>query len=155
MAWSASKLFTATVTDLMNNTTAVDANSDTFKIALFTNAITPDQTVASAATAFGAGVWAAGEVFDAAEWATGGVALGSVTSTFASNVYTFDAANTVSTGTSATLVTFFGGLVYDDTIAAPVADQGWCYMYFGGTQTVTDGTLTVIYSASGISTLTL
>jgi hypothetical protein len=155
MAWTNSKLFTATVTDLMNNTTAVDANSDTFKIALFTNAITPDQTVASAATAFGAGVWAAGEVFDGAEWPTGGEALTVVTSTFATNVYTFDAANTVSTGTSATLVTFFGGLIYDDTIAAPVANQGWCYLYFGGTQTVTDGTLTVIYSASGISTLTL
>jgi hypothetical protein len=155
MAWTNSKLFTATVTDLMNNTTAVDANSDTFKIALFTNAITPDQTVASASTAFGAGVWAANEVFDAAEWATGGEALTGVTSSFSSNVYTFDAANTVSTGTSATLVTFFGGLVYDDTIAAPVANQGWAYLYFGGTQTVTDGTLTVIYSASGISTLTL
>ena len=155
MAWTNSKLFTATVTDLMNNTTAVAANSDTFRVALFTNAITPSQTVASAATAFGAGVWAANEVFDAAEWPTGGEALTAVTSTFASNVYTFDAANTVSTGTSATLVTFFGGLVYDDTIAAPVANQGWAYLYFGGTQTVTDGTLTVIYSASGISTLTL
>ena len=36
-----------------------------------------------------------------------------------------------------------------------VVDQGWAYLYFGGTQTVTDGTLTIIYSASGISTLTL
>lgn len=155
MAWSNTKLFTATVTDLMNNTTAIDANADTFKLALFDGAITPNQTVASASTAFGAGVWAANEVFDAAEWPTGGEALTSVTSTYASNIYTFDAADTVSTGTSATLVTFFGGLVYDDTIAAPVANQGWAYIYFGGTSTVTDGTLTVIYSAAGISTLTL
>ena len=155
MAWTNSKLFTATVTDLMNNTTAVDANSDTFRVALFTNAITPDQTVASASTAFGAGVWAANEVFDAAEWPTGGEALTAVTSTFASNVYTFDAANTVSTGTSATLLTFFGCLVYDDTIAAPVANQGWAFIYLGGTQSLTDGTLTILWAASGISTLTL
>ena len=151
MAWTNSKLFTATVTDMMNNTTAIDANSDTFRVALFTNAITPDQTVASAATAFGAGVWAANEVFDAAEWPTGGEALTAVTSTFASNVYTFDAANTVSTGTSATLLTFFGCLVYDDTIA----NQGWAFIYLGGTQSLTDGTLTILWAASGISTLTL
>lgn len=158
MAWSASKIFTALVTDVLNNTTAMDLNTDaSIKVALYDNDITPDQTVTSANTAFNVGQWASAgnEVFDAAEWATGGVALASVTSTFSSNVYTFDAANTVSTGTSATLVTFFGGLIYDDTIAAPVANQGWCYLYFGGTQTVTDGTLTVIYSASGISTLTL
>ena len=155
MAWTNSKLFTATVTDMMNNTTAIDANSDTFRVALFTNAITPDQTVASAATAFGAGVWAANEVFDAAEWPTGGEALTAVTSTFASNVYTFDAANTVSTGTSATLLTFFGCLVYDDTIAAPVANQGWAFIYLGGTQSLTDGTLTILWAASGISSLTL
>lgn len=155
MPWSNSKLFTATITDVMNNTTALDGNADTFKLALFDGGITPSQTVASAATAFGAGVWAANEVFDAAEWPTGGEPLLSVTSTFSSNVYTFDAANLVSDGTSATLVTFFGCLIYDDTLAAPVADQGLAYLYFSGTQTVTDGTLTIIFAGSGIATLTL
>lgn len=155
MAWSASKIFTATITDLMNNTTAIDLNSDaSIKAALFDNTRTPDQTVASANTAFGVGVWAAGEVFDGAEWATGGVALGSVTSTFGTNVYTFDAANTAS-GSSATLAAVFGCEVYDDTIAAPVADQGLCYNYFGGTNSVTDGTFTIVWNASGIFTLTL
>ena len=72
----------------------------------------------------------------------------------AKNVYTFDAANTAS-GTSATLLTVFGCLVYDDTIATPVADQGLCYNYFGGTQSVTDGTFTVIWHANGIFQLTL
>jgi hypothetical protein len=155
MAWSASKLFMATLEDILENTSAIDLNSDTFKIALFDNDITPDQTVTSANTAFGAGQWvsAGNEVFDAAEWATGGVALASVTSTFSSNVYTFDAANTAS-GSSATLAAVFGGLVYDDTIAAPVADQGLCYLYFGGTNSVTDGTFTVIYNASGIASIT-
>lgn len=155
MAWSNSKIFMATIEDLLENTTAVDLNSDTFKAALFDNSITPSQTVASASTAFGAGVWASGQVFDGAEWATGGVALTGVTSTFASNVYTFDATDTPSTGTSATLASVFGCLVYDDTITTPVADQGLTYNYFGGTNSVTDGQFTIVWNASGIFTLTL
>ena len=157
MAWSASKIFTATITDLMNNTTAIDLNTDaSLKVALYDNDITPDQTVTSANTAYNVGQWVTtgNEVSDGAEWAVGGVALTSPTSVFATNVYTFDAANTAS-GTSATLIAVFGCLVYDDTIATPVADQGLCYNYFGGTQSVTDGTFTVIWHANGIFQLTL
>jgi len=157
MAWTASKIFSALVTDLMNNTTAIDLNTDaSLKVALYDNDITPDQTVTSANTAYNVGQWVTtgNEVSDGAEWAVGGVALASVTSTFTSNVYTFDAANTAS-GTSATLLAVFGCLVYDDTIATPVADQGLCYNYFGGTNSVTDGTFTVIWHASGIFALTL
>jgi hypothetical protein len=157
MAWSASKIFSATITDLMNNTTAIDLNTDaSIKVALYDNDITPDQTVASASTAYNVGQWVTtgNEVSDGAEWAVGGVALGTVTSTFTTNVYTFDAANTAS-GSSATLLAVFGCLVYDDTIATPVADQGLCYNYFGGTNSVTDGTFTVIWNASGIFALTL
>jgi hypothetical protein len=156
MAWSASKIFMATIEDVLENTTAIDLNSDTFKAALYDNDITPDQTVASANTAFNAGQWATAgnEVADGAEWATGGVALSSVTSTFSSNVYTFDAADTAS-GSSATLAAVYGCLVYDDTITTPVADQGVCYTYFGGTNSVTDGTFTVAWHANGIFRLTL
>src|SRR3990167_8419721 len=152
MAWSASKIFMALFEDVLENTTAIDLNSDTFKAALFDNDITPDQTVTSANTAFGAGQWvsAGNEVFDAAEWPTGGEALTSVASTRASNVYTLDAADTPSTGTSATLAAVFGCLVYDDTIAAPVADQGVSYHYFGGSQSVTDGIFTILWHGSGI-----
>ena len=157
MAWSASKIFSALITDVLNNTTAIDLNTDaSLKVALYDNDITPDQTVTSANTAYNVGQWVTtgNEVSDGAEWAVGGVALTSPTSVFATNVYTFDAANTAS-GTSATLLTVFGCLVYDDTIAAPVADQGLCYSYFGGTQSVTDGTFTVIWHANGIFQLTL
>ena len=62
--------------------------------------------------------------------------------------------NTAS-GASATLASVFGCLVYDDTIAAPVGDQGLCYNYFGGTNSVTDGTFTIVWNASGILALTL
>ena len=157
MAWSASKIFSALITDVLNNTTAIDLNTDaSLKVALYDNDITPDQTVTSANTAYNVGQWVTtgNEVSDGAEWAVGGVALTSPTSVFATNVYTFDAANTAS-GTSATLIAVFGCLVYDDTIATPVADQGLCYSYFGGTQSVTDGTFTVIWHVNGIFQLTL
>jgi hypothetical protein len=112
--------------------------------------------VASANTAYNAGQWAnTNEVSDGTEWDAGGEPLTSVTSTFSSNVYTFDAVNTPSGGSSATLASVFGCLVYDNTIATPVADQGMCYNYFGGTNSVTDGTFTIVWNASGIFALTL
>ena len=156
MAWSASKIFMAFLEDVFENTTAMDLNSDTFKVALYDNDITPDQTVASANTAYNAGQWTASgnEVSDTTEWPATGQALGSVTSAFSSNVYTFDAADEVSDGTSATLAAVFGCLIYDDTITTPVADQGVCYLYFGGTNSVTDGTLTVVFNSAGIFTIT-
>lgn len=157
MAWTNSKIFSAFVTDVMNNTSALDLNADTFKAALYDNDITPDQTVTSANTAYNAGQWTAAgnEVADGTEWDAGGEPLTAVTSVFASNVYTFDADNTPSGGSSATLANVFGCLVYDDTSAAPVADQGVCYNYFGGTNSVTDGTFTIVWNASGIFSITL
>ena len=65
-----------------------------------------------------------------------------------------DAADTAS-GASATLAAVFGCLVYDNTIATPVADQGFCYNYFGGTNSVTDGTFTIIWNVNGIMRYTL
>lgn len=156
MAWTASKIFLAYVTDALNNTAALDANSDTIKAALFDNDNTPDQTVASANTAFNAGQWATSgnEVFEAGQWATGGVALTGVASGFASNIYTFDATDTAS-GSAADLANVFGCLIYDDTLTTPVADQGMCYNYFGGANSVVNGTFTVVWSGSGIFALTL
>lgn len=154
MAWSNSKMFMATIEDIFENTCAFDADSNTFKVALFDNSITPSQTVASASTAYGAGVWASGGVFDASGWPAVGRDLASVTSGFSSNVYTFDAADTVSANATTTLAGTFGCLVYNDTLAAPVADQGFSFHYFGGTQSVTSGTFTIAWNASGIVTAT-
>lgn len=157
MAWSASKIFVASIEDMLENTTAMDLNNDTFKVALYDNDITPDQTVTSANTAYNAGQWAAAgnEVADGAEWPATGQALDSVTFAPTANVLKFDAADEVSTGTSATLANVYGCLIYDDTITTPVADQGLCYLYFGGVNSVTDGTFTVVFNAAGVFTLTL
>jgi hypothetical protein len=155
MAWSNSKIFSAFVADSFNQTATFDLNTHTIKVALYDNDITPDQAAASANTAYNAGQWAnTNEVTDGSEWPAGGVALSSLNSGFASNVYTFDAADTAS-GASATLANVFGCDVYDDSLTTPVADQGICYIYFGGSNEVTDGQLTIQWSGSGIFRITL
>lgn len=155
MAWSASKIFSSYITDALNNTAALNGGSDTIEAALFDNTITPSQSVASASTAYAAGVWAGGHVLDASGWPSLGRPLQSITSTFATNVYTFDAADTVSANSTTTLTNAYGCLIYDHTLASPVADQGMCYNYFGGANSVTSGTFTVVWNASGIFALTL
>jgi hypothetical protein len=159
VAWSNSKVFTSFITDVFNNTTAMDMNADTPKVALFDTTVTPSQTVASASSAYAAGVWAAGGLADTgtgspAGWPAAGRPLASITSVFSSNVYTFDAADTVSASATTTITAAFGCLVYDDTITTPVADQGMTFNYFGGSQSVTLGTFTIVWSASGIFAIT-
>ena len=160
MAWSASKIFTTFLTDILNNTTAMDLNTDALlEVALFNNSATPDQTVTSANSAYGVGVWSANGVTDTgtsapAGWPALGRPLASVTSTFSSNVYTFDAADTVSANDVTTLAAATGCLIYDHS-AGTVTDQGICFNYFGGSQSVTLGRFTIIWNGSGIMALTL
>lgn len=152
MAWSNSKIFSAYITNSLNRTTAFDMDADTIKAALFDNTITPSQTVASASTGYGAGVWASGGVSDATGWPAAGIALAGISSGFSSNVFTFDASDLTSNNSTTTLTNATGTLVYDDTVAS---DLGICYNYFGGANSVTSGTFTIVWNASGIFALTL
>ena len=162
MAWSNSKLFRQTLADILGNAAAIDmsgASVDTFKAALYDNDITPDNDVSAANTAYNAGQWASAgnEVFEAAQWAQGGVALASpaINVSVADVVY-WDATDTAS-GSAFDGAAIFGCLVYDDTIASPVADQGICYLYFGNASgySVVNGTFTVVWHANGIVRFTL
>jgi hypothetical protein len=157
MAWTNSKIFSACLTDALNKAKGWNLGADTVEAALFDNTITPSQTVTSANSAYAAGVWASGGVSDASGWPALGRPLVSETSTFTTNVYTFTAANTVSANSSTTLTNAYGTLVYDHTTTSPagVTDQGICFNYFGGANTVTAGTFTIVWSGSGIFTLTL
>lgn len=158
MAWTNSKIFRQYVADSLNRTAPFDLNSDSFKVALYTNSITPDQNVSAALSAYNAtsSQWlTANEQFEAGQWAQAGVALASVVTDVAtSGVVMFDAADTAS-GSAADLTAVYGCLVYDDTLTTPVVDQGVCYNYFGGSNTVVNGTFTVVWSASGIMRFTL
>lgn len=150
MAWSNSKILQQALPDMFNNTAAFDVDSDAWKAALFDNTITPSQTVSAANGAYGAGVWAGGGVLDASGWPAVGRPLASITSTVTTGTYTFDAADTVSANSSTTLTNAYGTLIYDDTLASPVAKQGLAYLYFGGANSVTAGTFTIVWNASGL-----
>ncbi len=155
MAWSTSKIFVQYQVSSMSRNAAVDWDSDAMKVALYNNTGTPDNTVAAASSAYNTGQWVtANEVSQGGQWAAGGVALASITITPSSNVITYDAADTAS-GSAATLANVFGCLVYDSTLSTPVANQGLSFHYFGGTQSVTNGTFTVVWNASGLCQYTL
>lgn len=132
-------------------------DSDTVNVALFNNTTAPDNTVAVGSTGYNTGVWVTGnEVTDATNWVAGGRALASKTFGTATNVFTFDAAD-LSGGGNVTLSGVVGCQVYDHTITAGtggIADQGICFNYFGGAQSVTAGTFTIVWNASGVFTVT-
>ena len=155
MAWSASAIFTAFLTDALENTTAFDLGitPDTVNVALFNNSVTPDQTVSAANSVYNVAQWGtANETYEAGQWAQGGVAL---TSPDISNPTTttvmFDASDTAS-GSTADITNAYGALVYDQTLATK---YGICYNYFGGANSVVNGTFTVVWHANGIFRFTL
>jgi hypothetical protein len=154
MAWSASKVFAKTILDGLGNTVALDLDTDSFKAALYTTA-SPDNTVTTTALCSyngAASQWVtANEVSQSVEWPAAGRPLVSATWTQSSNVLTFDAADTSSNASTATLAAVFGVLVHDTSIS----NQGLCYNYLGGSNSVTAGSFTVVWNASGIAAITV
>jgi hypothetical protein len=151
MAWSNSKIFRITLANALGNVTALDLDADSFKLANYNNSITPDQNATAANVAYNTGQWAtANEISQSGQWAAGGIAIGSTVLDVSTNgIVMFDGAD-VASGSAATLSNVHGGLVYDDTLTTPVADQGLCYLYYGGAASVTNGTLTVQFASTGI-----
>lgn len=156
MTFNTSGVFGALIEDSLEQTTLMDLNADAFKVALFPDSVTPDVDATSAASQYGAGgTWTTGaEISDGTNWDAGGEPLDTPTSTRTGGVYTFDALDTVQGGATTTLAAVFGCLVYDDTIATPVIDQGVCFNDFGGTQSVTAGDFTIQWHVNGIFTIT-
>lgn len=161
MAWNTpspgSRMFGCYLRDVVQNLTAIDLVAGSFKVALYNNAITPDQSVLSAASAYNTGQWlTANEVSQAGQWAAGGVLLaGMVVNTASSPTVVWWDANDTKSGTAATLTNATGCLLYENIIAAPVANQGVCYNYFGGSNSVVNGTFTVLFNVLGIWRATL
>lgn len=157
-AWSASAIFRIFVGNMLGNTAAfdLDTGADTMTVALYNNSITPSKDVTAANSAYNVDQWGtAQEVYQAGQWAQGGVNLaGQVVDVSTSGVIMFDANDTAS-GAAATLASVYGCLVYDNTLASPVADQGVSFNYFGGTNSVTAGTFTVVWNANGIFRFTV
>lgn len=155
MAWSVSGVFKQCMADMVQNTVAFDLDTDVPKVALYGTTPTPDKEVSAANSAYGVGQWIAGsEISQGGQWAVAGIALAGGAVTVPAGAMMYDGTDTAS-GAAATLTAVFGCLVYDDTITTPVADQGLCFNYFGGTQSVTAGTFTVVWNASGIFRITV
>ena len=157
MAWTNSKVFTEWIIGPMlqaAGTGFTGLDTDAVNAALFDDSIVPDNDAAVGSTGFNTGVWLATEgpqQFDAAGWPSGGLALASKTFTEpAGDTVRFDAADRASTA-NVTITAAVGTFVYDDAITAgTVADQGICYLWFGGPASVTAGSFTVQFGANGL-----
>jgi hypothetical protein len=152
MAWATSNISAAQVKNVFDPAATVAYSTDSMLVALYNNSVTPNKNDTFANNAYNVGTWAtANEIFQAGQWAQGGVALASKTNTFGAGTQQLSAANTAS-GNAATLTAVFGDLVYDNTAAGAHA---FCWNYFGGSQSVTAGTFTVVWSGNGIMQFTI
>jgi hypothetical protein len=159
MAWTDSRIFREWYITMYQaaGTAFTGLDSDSVKVSLHNNSVTPDRDAAVGSTGFNTGTWTTtNEVIDATNWVSGGRVLGSKTFTTPSTgIAMFDAADLAGGGTL-TITNAFGCFVYDDTISGgTVADQGVCFNYFGGAQSVTSGTFTIVWSANGIMRTTV
>lgn len=159
MAWSASAMFREWPKQVMqvSGTNYTGLDSDTVKVALFDSSITPDKDAAVGSTGYNTGQWlTSDEVTDATNWTATGRSLANKTFTTPSTgVFMFDADDLAGGGT-VTLTDANGCLVYDDAISGgTVADQGVTYHWFGGAQSVTAGTFTIVWHANGLFRVTV
>jgi len=164
MAWSASNVFQEWVKNPLFNGSQGSpptgytgyAGADVFKCALFAAGITPDRNAAVGSTGYNTGQWiTANEKTGSSEWVAGGRTLASKTNVASAGTITLDAADLTGSA-SITMSSVEGCLIYDDTITAvTVADQGMCFLWFGGSQSVTAGTFSVVFNAAGIVTATV
>ena len=160
MAWSNSKIFQRYLSNRIGNVTAFDYDADTIKAALYGTSITPDNDVATdVLTGYNgaASQWVTGgEIIDSSgggtDWPAGGVALAGKTVDVATADLVKVDANDTASGATADIAAAFGCLVYNDTLTNK---PGMCYNYFGGTNSVTNGTFTIVWHANGVCSYTL
>lgn len=155
MAWSTSNLSAAAVDQLCQGTfyatnAGTSYTADTINAALYGTTPTPNKNDTLANNTYLAGQWVTGNESTGTNYTAGGAALGTKTHTFGSGTSQMGAANVA--WTTATLAAVFGCLVYDATLTAKYA---YCWNYFGGTQGVTAGTFTIVWSGSGILQYTI
>jgi hypothetical protein len=158
MAWTDSRIFRYYLYDKLTNSAGLPLLTDTINVALYNNSITPDQNADSQtliAYNGAASQWVtANEVTSSTTgWPAGGTALaGKAVDKGTAGVVFFDANDLSSTTSTATIANAYGCLVYDNS-ATP--KEGYCYNYFGGANSVTNGTFTIVWSANGIMRFTL
>lgn len=165
MAWTGSAVFTQWILNPMFQDPATPPTgynsppTDVVKCALFgtTAGMTPDKNAVVGQTGYNSASsqWVvANEKTGASEWVAGGRALASDAVTAGTGFVMYDAADLTGSA-SITMSGVAGCLIYDDDITAgTVADQGICYNWFGGDQSVTAGTFSVAFHANGVCRFT-
>jgi hypothetical protein len=134
----ASGLYGATFRDALMNVIALDLNAENYKVAMYTNTLTPnfDADPSSYSTT--------NEV-SGTGYTAGGNTLTSTTLTIASGILTYDAADT--SWSSSTISNARGAIIYADALT-PKANI--VAVSFGADYSTVAGTFTVQWSASGI-----
>lgn len=155
MGWSTSNISAAAVDQLCqgtfyNTNAGTSWTADAQKAALYGTTPTPNKNDTLANNTYLAGQWVTGNEITGTGYSAGGTALGTLAHTFGSGTSQLGAAN--ASWTTATLSAVFGCLVYDSTLTAKYA---YCWNYFGGSQSVTAGTFTIVWSGSGILQFTI
>jgi hypothetical protein len=155
MGWSTSNISAAAVDQLCqgtfyNTNAGTSWTADAQKAALYGTTPTPNKNDTLANNTYLAGQWVTGNESTGTNYTAGGTALGTLTHTFGSGTTQLVAATT--SWSTVTLSAVFGCLVYDSTLTAKYA---YCWNYFGGSQSVTAGTFSVIWSGSGILQFTI
>jgi len=159
--WSASAIFQQAMLNPIARavnagsvpTSFVSLTADAVKVAVYGSSATPDKTAAVANTGYNTGQWVTGNEITGTGWSAGGISVGTtktwtVDSGSSSLCYQVTAPSVGQTSaTGVTLANFYGLLVYDSTISGgTVADQGICFNYFGGVQSITAGAFTVLWA---------
>lgn len=124
--------------------------ADAQKVALYGNTPTPNKNDTLANNTYLAGQWITGNESTGTNYTAGGTALVSPAHSFGSGTTQLTGANPA--WATVTLAAVYGCLVYDSTLTAKYA---YCWNYFGGSQSVTAGTFTVVWSGSGILQFTI
>jgi len=162
MSWSGSgvgsKIFRQYMGDKLTNALGMPLLTDTMNVALYNDTTTPDQNVTTATLSAYNGTlsqWVvANEVTSSTTgWPAGGNALANkAVNVSTAGVAFFDADDLSSSTSTATITNAVGCLVYDNALTPK---QGPCFNYFGGANSVTNGTFTIVWSANGIMRFTL
>lgn len=148
MAITVSFVHSATIRDALKNAIALNIGTDSLKLALFNNTLTPSPDTDPAT--YASAPYNANEVTGTG-WASGGVALTTPTMTLISGVgVMFDAAD-VSASTT-TLTNARGCLIYDDTLSPKC---GLVFVNFTADYSTVAGTFAITWDALGIARLDL
>ena len=146
MAFPASTWFGDALVDALQNTIALNLDSDSIKVALYTNSVDGSSTFDKNTDqgTYNSGLWVTGNEVSSAGYTAGGQALTNPGVSASGGKLIFaDSASTLAW--SGVTFTARGGLVYDDTLSPK---RGVVAINFGADVPVSAGTFTITWDAT-------